>query len=254
MSLLLDALRKAEQERRLGQPPSALDEPPVSREPEATTPKARRYRSSLLLGLVIVCAIALLLLLAKAPRVAVVTAPDVADAAPPPVATPRPTARVVAVESERLDDLNSLVLPPPPPRPRAVVTASGEVPAGAPSPEDIAAIEDGDETAQPTPEVNPPPSAAAAPAAADDVPPADAGTLGPPRLSDLPPEQRERLPSYRFDVHVWNEDPARRFVLLNGKRYREGDRTDEGPTLVEILTDGIVIDADGLRVRIPRPG
>lgn len=248
MSLLLDALRKAEQERRLGQPPSALDDPPPSTEPGAARAHTPRYRRSLvLLALVLLCALALLAL-GLSPRSA--EAPRAPAVAASPAPSPAPTvaaARARPIETERLDSLNSLVLPPPPPRPRAVVTDSGEVPAGAPSPEDVAAV---DTTAALDTAV-----AASEPAEiTDTAPPTSTPTLGPPRLSDLPPDQRERLPSYRFDVHVWNADPTRRFVLLNGKRYREGDRTDEGPTLVEILDDGIVIDADGLRVRIPRPG
>jgi general secretion pathway protein B len=246
MSLLLDALRKAEQERRLGQPPSALDDPPTSTEPEAGRASSPRYRKSLfLLALVVLCTLALLLPSLGLRRAEAPIVPAVPVLAASPAPSPTPTvaaARARPIETERLDSLNSLVLPPPPPRPRAVATASGEVPAGAPSPEELATVEEGEDLGQAATEI------AAAPA------PTAAPTLGPPRLSDLPPDQRERLPSYRFDVHVWNADPARRFVLLNGKRYREGDRTDEGPALVEILNDGIVIDADGLRVRIPRPG
>lgn len=293
MSLLLDALRKAEQERRLGQPPSAFDEPPVT--PVTDRPRSRlaRYRSSLLLGLVILLALALLGLLTRPPATEGDSGPQAqAQASPSPAAVrlPEPAPRRPSSESltpdprdlERLDSLDSLVLPPPPPRPRAVMTASGEVPAGAPSPEEglltrepedgnVLSDADGSQPDDGTPppttvdlrfpadEETPPGGALAAEPAESipsdpSLPPADIQPPGPPLLSELPAAERERLPGYRFDVHVWNADPSRRFVLLNGKRYREGDRTDEGPILVEILEDGLVIEAEGRRVRIPRPG
>lgn len=277
MSLLLDALRKAEQERRLGQPPSAFDEPPVT--PVTDRPRSRlaRYRSSLLLGLVILLALALLGLLTRPPAYEGASDPQ-AQASPPPAAMrmPEPTPQRVSSQRltqdppdlERLDSLDSLVLPPPPPRPRTVITASGEVPAGAPIPQEGLAVSvpvddnapsatveirspgDQSQTRGMALSAEPPDTTPADRAS----PPAETQRPGPPLLSELPAAERERLPGYRFDVHVWNADPSRRFVLLNGKRYREGDRTDEGPILVEILEDGLVIEAEGRLVRIPRPG
>ena len=56
----------------------------------------------------------------------------------------------------------------------------------------------------------------------------------------------------RLSMHLWNEDPARRFVVLNGQRMMEGDRSGN-VTLVEILRDGVLVERDGLRARVDLP-
>jgi hypothetical protein len=41
-------------------------------------------------------------------------------------------------------------------------------------------------------------------------------------------------------------------VFVNGKRYREGDATAEGPTVVEITREGVVMSASGNRFLLSR--
>ncbi|WP_297527461.1 general secretion pathway protein GspB [Thiohalobacter sp.] len=74
-----------------------------------------------------------------------------------------------------------------------------------------------------------------------------------PAWSELPPEQRGRVTRPRIDVHVHAEDPVRRFVLIDLKRYREGDRLPSGARLERIEADGILLDDNGIRYRVPRP-
>lgn len=64
----------------------------------------------------------------------------------------------------------------------------------------------------------------------------------------MPSTYRAEFPALSVDVHVYNADPQRRFVLINGKRYREGDPLAEGPRLAEIVPDGMVVDWRGERV------
>ena len=73
----------------------------------------------------------------------------------------------------------------------------------------------------------------AAPAAPVDSPP------GIPDWNDLSLEFRSSFQAPRVDVHVYDTDPQRRFVLVNLKKYREGERLDSGALLEEILPDGI---------------
>lgn len=46
-------------------------------------------------------------------------------------------------------------------------------------------------------------------------------------------------------VHVYVEDKAQRFVLINGLKYREGDETREGLKVEQILPDGTVLSYQG---------
>jgi general secretion pathway protein B len=51
-------------------------------------------------------------------------------------------------------------------------------------------------------------------------------------------------------MHLWNEDPARRFVILDGRRLVEGDRIGEA-SIVRIERDGVLLQWQGRGIRIP---
>ena len=67
-------------------------------------------------------------------------------------------------------------------------------------------------------------------------------------LAEMPPAYRTDFPALTVEVHVWDSDPARRFVLINGKRYTEGATLAQGPRLAEIAQDGLVLEFRGSRV------
>ena len=81
------------------------------------------------------------------------------------------------------------------------------------------------------------------------VPPPDIATLpsrGPetdsaPFLSEFPFEFQESVPDMTLDVHVYVETPAKRFVLINERRYRQGEHTTEGAIVQAIVPDGVVL-------------
>ncbi len=56
-----------------------------------------------------------------------------------------------------------------------------------------------------------------------------------------------------LDVHVYAEQPAQRFVLINMNRYREGDRLKEGAMLERITPQGVVLSYQGEQFRYDRP-
>jgi len=74
-----------------------------------------------------------------------------------------------------------------------------------------------------------------------------------PRWEDLPLEERANLPAPRIDVHVFAQEPERRFVLINLRKYQAGDTLDDGTTLDAILSDGIVLSHGGRQYRVDRP-
>lgn len=71
-----------------------------------------------------------------------------------------------------------------------------------------------------------------------------------PRLSELPPAQRRRLPAMKLSMHMWNADPARRFAIIDGHRQVEGDRVGDA-TITAIDADGVLLELDGRPVRLP---
>lgn len=72
-----------------------------------------------------------------------------------------------------------------------------------------------------------------------------------PLVSELPAKIRDRLQELKINVHAYYPDPAKSFVFINVRRYRAGDRIGvDGPLLEEIIPDGVVINYGDGRARI----
>ncbi|HEX7046249.1 MAG TPA: general secretion pathway protein GspB [Gammaproteobacteria bacterium] len=76
--------------------------------------------------------------------------------------------------------------------------------------------------------------------------------LAAPPLEALPASIRIKLPALHVDIHAWAEDPRDRFVLINLRRYEEGDRLREGLTLHRIMRNGVVLEFEGTLFTLPR--
>lgn len=219
MSLILEALRKSEAERRRGEMPDLRAELP----PPAATRRAGLRKALPWIVVAFAAGIALLFGLRLVSR-------DTTPAAPTPTAettTPPPAGSV------RLQPRTAVVQTPPAPR-----VAEREPP-----------------KPQPTPQVatpNPPSQAAPPPApAAEIIPPpptpsADTETA----VNALPADLRKALPPLQLSMHMWDPDPAKRFVILDGERHVEGDSV--GPMQIRrIDADGVLFDWQGRLVRLP---
>jgi general secretion pathway protein B len=69
---------------------------------------------------------------------------------------------------------------------------------------------------------------------------------------ELPQEIRNQLDLPRLDVHVYSEQPQRRYILVNLEKYREGEILASGLVLEEILPDGMVMSYQGERFRVEK--
>lgn len=248
MSLILEALRKSEAERRRGQAPDLRTElPPVA------PPRAHALpRWSWVVFAVALLALAWLLLArpGSAPSIDPLRMP--ADAAAP--ANSAELAAVAARDAGPVQPGPRIVIesvPGVPPRdiaavPRQDAAPSAPVPApaiaGEPGSVPAAAATDRVASTPSTPPASTPPAA-----------PTPAATATPGArllaLSDLSAEERRQLPPLKLSMHMWSEDPARRFVILDGQRLAEGDRV--GPAVVDaIRSDDVVLAWNGMRLRL----
>jgi general secretion pathway protein B len=75
--------------------------------------------------------------------------------------------------------------------------------------------------------------------------PARPAAAVPPEQLRLPPDVEARAPAFLMTVHVYDEEPAKRFVLINALKTKEGERTREGLVLEEILPNGAVLSFQG---------
>ncbi|MFO7640292.1 MAG: general secretion pathway protein GspB [Candidatus Competibacteraceae bacterium] len=199
MSYILDALRKAERERHLGQPPTLATLPP----PAETGRRRLWLWPSVGLGLGL-NAVVLALFLNRPP--------SVADPTP---SSPAPESPVVILP----------VAPAPTlPRERSASSTAASLTPVIPAP------------VSPSPAPRPAPASAAAPK--------------PPLLDTLSASARRDLPALHLDIHIYSPDAGRRFVVINGRRYREGDSLEEGPVLEAVIADGAILRQGGQRFRL----
>jgi general secretion pathway protein B len=74
-----------------------------------------------------------------------------------------------------------------------------------------------------------------------------------PLLRELPADFRAAVPPMSLDVHVYAPNATSRFVLINMKKYHEGEQLAEGPRIEEITEEGLVLSYQGQLFRIVRP-
>lgn len=255
MSLILEALRRSEAERRRGEAPDVLAPVEVVRPVSTHGLPAKAKWGAAALTVVVVAGAAWWQWAPTGTKAAApMAAGDDLAATPSPVRMPAPaphspsaaqaTATQPAVPSPARVDTAA---PPPPPAPAlAVPTASPVEPAPVPAapahPELIASA-----PARSNPPVDaPPPSPAAASAPSPEFISPEATV----RLAELTSEERKQLPALKISMHMWAPDPANRFVIIDGARLEEGDRLADA-TVSAILADGVTLAWRGRQIRLP---
>lgn len=233
MSLILDALRKSEAERRRGKAPD-LFAPVAANQAPADRPRT----AWLLIAIVVVALLAAIAFWPTSP-VAEKIAAGAASTMTTPASDPSvPTAIPMAAPAPTTATLPSVAQTPSmPPMPEATPEA---MPALPPKPEPL--------TAPPIAEL--PIAPEPTPIAADDG--AATGEPALPGLADLDSATRTALPPLRLSMHVWNADAALRFAIIDGQRLGEGARLGSA-VVVAIRRDGVVLAIDDRQFLLPRP-
>lgn len=75
---------------------------------------------------------------------------------------------------------------------------------------------------------------------------------GTPHLRDLPVEFQEKVPPFKITMFAYSKNPAERFVIIDMKKSRVGDRLPGGILLLEIQSENLVLELDGQKFMIPR--
>lgn len=219
MSYILDALRRAERERERA-PASELR---IVTDGYTTRVAARRPLWPLLvLGFAAAFALGALLMI-----------PLLRSAAPQRVIAAPPALAPVAVAEPALDDedvseaalLEEAAEPPPPdPQPQPAPQEPVEITEAPPEPATPLQVQQFELT-PPAPRVG--------------------------ELKDMPSDFRADFPKLALDVHFYDDDAGRRFVMINSRRYKHGDALQEGPQVREITSDGVILNHRGQDVLLP---
>ena len=96
--------------------------------------------------------------------------------------------------------------------------------------------------ATPSPAFVRPPAPASAPVAASGV----------PEWNDLSLEFRSGFNLPHIDVHVYSDNPEKRFILVDLQKFREGETLASGAVLEEILPGSIQLNYQGTRFRVEK--
>jgi general secretion pathway protein B len=270
VSLILDALRKAEAERKLGRAPTL-----------ATVSPWRVQRRMPLYAVVLIILLGAVAVLAGvlwfAPRQAeppVAQAPAARRAANEPAARAKPapatTTKPAPAATPTRDPVRAAperAAAKPAPAPARPVPPSERLPTVVPSGPPVPHLEPETAPARPVP-AEPTPAAPAAPrnvlpqlpqpapAAPSPAPrevPATPATL-PSNVGPMSAAARSALGEIKLTLHYYNADPTRRFVILDGERYGEGQATGKGLKVTEIRPDGLIGEFQGEFFYLPRGG
>lgn len=268
MSLILEALRKSERERRLGDAPS-IGSPVMA-------VRRRRNWLPLLVALIVLGLLLLWWLQRQAPAPTNGNSPVPVQKTESTPATRNP-AEFESVPAQSAQPAADSRRPSRKPQPRIpgtdvasdpVATTPGAAavtsptarsgPVRMPSPAQTPASGNPTAPLQAEPAAQPPAAESASVSKPESGPaqvpiaptrPADALAM----VWELPLATRRDLPPIAISMHVFAEDPAQRFIILNGERQTEGAVVG-GLILKEIRRDGAVFEFDGQRFLYPRGG
>ena len=213
MSYILEALKKSQAERQLGELPS-IHAPQVQLQPAPDTSGQRRLPLWIATGTA--CAMAAAWWWWPAPVVAPAPAPAPVAAAPAPVPVPAP-----------------VIVPAPLPAPVVVKTAP---PAPAPAPAPVIKA------------VAPAPAPVPVPVPVQPSAPSEEITPG---LRDLPEPIQRQIPPVALGGYMYSKDPADRLLLIDKVLRHEGEEVAPGLVLEKLQPKAAIFSFKGYRYRVP---
>jgi len=236
MSYILEALKKAQAERQLGNAPTIHAPAPSYAAPRAGQGVQRRYLALGAGAVVVAAAVALLWprFASEAPvRLAAVTPPAAVLATAPataPVATPAPPAAVIPAPAP-------VVQPAPAPAPVAEARPVRVKPAPTP------VVPAASSSPQPSPQQR---ETAPAPAT---VAPQPVGDDQLRTLQQLPDTLQREIPKVAFGGYIYSPTPGESLLLVDKMLRREGEEVAPGLVLERLTPKAAVMNYRGTRYR-----
>ena len=269
MSFILDALKKAEQERARGLPPGL----------HAHVPLAPNRRLGLLVGLSLVAAGVIWSVFFRETATETVATANQLPAgvaaqgvdtgantgevnvpidtlSTPPAPAELPNVAPLGADIDKVATVSAYQPPIALPTLATPITGASapqlaqngvpQMPIAEPSQQPVLIVQPAAEPPTPTVVSQIPTPEASYPAAS--VPAAPAL----PQIFELDYSVRNELPKMLLSMHVYNRDPQRRFVVINGKRLVEGEQIEGKVTIAAIVPTGIECEMNGTRFLFPR--
>ena len=251
MSHILDALRRAEDERRLGKPP---DRGMIAGPLRSNHPRANHRRWLSIIGALLLAVAAVLAYRELAPRHdgAPPASSTVSSTTPlPPIATapPAPSLQTKQAPTPAPPAAPAELSSDAPELPRARLDEAGRI-------QNLDALfAEQEQTAPPTPTtVDNSSETSLEPRDVFQTPgeapsetkiPASSASS---EASDLPSTRSAGMPDFTIQVHAWAPEADERFIRVDGRRLVEGDSLPNGARIARIARDGVVLEWRGQRL------
>lgn len=230
MSYILEALKKADQERDLGAVPS------LATPHETERPRTRSYRWLwVIAALLLLNAVLVALMLSDRHEQAPDTVQALPERQPAPI-SPQPAQPTEQPAEVRVGEAA------PPKQPVPPLSEGPHSDGGTAAPPEPAAMQSAGPSPRPAETIEP----TTRPATARQ------DSSGLQSWYELPADFRSRLTLPRLDLHVYSEDPQSRFILVDLKKYREGETLESGLLLEEVLPEGMVMSYRGERFLVEK--
>jgi general secretion pathway protein B len=71
-----------------------------------------------------------------------------------------------------------------------------------------------------------------------------------PELWRMPRDFRSRVPKFSISVHVYAPEDEHRFIIVDRRKYGEGERLKSGVVIEAILPDGVVFRVNGEQFKL----
>jgi general secretion pathway protein B len=233
MSFILDALKKSEGERQRQSGPGVF-------QPRIASPRARFPRWAVALGLLLGVNLVILIWVMTRPEAPPAAATVAVPAAPATTAASAPAAPGATAPTTRFNP--PLIVDPAlseaePGATDSSTAANARNPAGVPfNPNDYV-------PAQPAA------AGATTPLGADAAPRESSNANYASR--DALVARGQNVPDVALSLHVYDPDPAKRFVFVNGQRGSDGTTLPGGLRIEQIVPEGAVLSWNGNRFLVP---
>ncbi|MBG6220301.1 MULTISPECIES: general secretion pathway protein GspB [unclassified Janthinobacterium] len=251
MSYILEALKKSQAERQLGELPS-IHAPHVPLHAAAATSAARRPSVWLALGGVSVAVAAALLLWQPWQAGAAAAAPTAAAAITAAAPSAAAAASVVpVVQAQAMSAALPVAVSPAAPAPVPMPVLSPSVPPAA----SAAPVHHARPVAEPRQETPgqpaPPPLASPMPAAAPVPVLAPGAEESVPGARDLPEPIQRQIPPLAIGGYIYSKNPADRLLLIDKVLRHEGEELAPGLVLEKLQPKAAIFSFKGYRYRVP---
>lgn len=251
MSYILDALKRAEQERQYGQLPNATTAPMADQGRDSA-----RWPWIVIAVLLLACAAATAsywFASRGAPSLHSTQATADTTKSPATVTSLPPAVRPIAPVFTQAPQLSATALPTrvkattthpvilaapatPKPSPTFTKVAQSQEPAPSPAPKPEPSREKSSIENQ---AIEPAAAKPATNVVAENPEENDSYSL--PWLNEMPNDYRQAVPNIEIQFHRHTDSRSSNFVMIDGQRYRDGDILKSGPTLERIVEEGLVL-------------